>query len=106
MAFSPCFEVISICTTLSTITQPAETRSPAVNSTGKDSPVNALLSRLAAASKRPSAGKRPPGATSMTSPGCNCAAGTVTRSPCSIRIAVSGTSAIKACTPVRAREAA
>ena len=107
IALSPGSEITVSCTRRSTLVAPAATRSPALRSTGTDSPVKALSSKLAKGeSSWPSAGRRPPAATSITSPGRRSRWATVSRTPSRTRIAVSGFSAINALTPCRARLAA
>ena len=107
MALSPGPERTVSCTRRSTLVAPAGTFSPAERSTGIDSPVRALSSKLAVAvSNSPSAGRRPPAATSITSPGRSVLIATVWRSLPVTRVAVSGFSAISALTPFRARLAA
>ena len=107
MALSPGSESTVSCTRRSTLVAPAGTFSPAARSTGMDSPVRALSSKLAVAvSSAPSAGRRPPAATSITSPGRRVVMATVSRVPFTTRVAVSGFSAISALTPLRARLAA
>ncbi len=107
MALSPAFDTTSRVTSRSTLVAPAGTLSPALRSTGSDSPVKALSSKLANGEiRRPSAGKRPPAGTSMVLPGCSWLAGMVSRTPLRMRIALSGFNAISALTPLRARLAA
>ncbi len=107
MALSPGSDRTLSCTRRSTLVAPAGTFSPAARSTGRDSPVRALSSKLAVAvTSAPSAGKRPPAATSITSPGRSVLMATVSRLPFITRVAVSGFSAINALTPLRARLAA
>ena len=100
MALSPGFEMTLSCTRRSALVAPAGTLSPALRSTGIDSPVKALSSKLAkGVISLPSAGSRPPAATSITSPGCKSFCATVSRWPSRTRTAVSGFSAISALTP-------
>ena len=107
MALSPGSESTVSCTSRSTLVAPAGTFSPAARATGMDSPVRALSSKLAVAVTRtPSAGRRPPAGTSITSPGRKVLMATVSRVPFITRVAVSGFSAISALTPLRARLAA
>ena len=107
MALAPGSESTSSVTRRSTLVAPAGTFSPVARSTGIDSPVRALSSKLAnPETSLPSAGKRPPAATSITSPGRRLLIATSSRSPLRRRVAVSGLSAISALTPLRARLAA
>ncbi|CSP38850.1 Uncharacterised protein [Shigella sonnei] len=100
MALAPGSDSTSSVTRRSTLVAPAGTLSPVARSTGMDSPVRALSSKLAnGESSLPSAGKRPPAATSITSPGRRLLIATSSRSPLRRRVAVSGFSAINALTP-------
>ncbi len=107
IALSPGSDSTLSWTRRSTLVAPAGTFSPAARATGMDSPVKALSSKLASAlSSAPSAGRRPPAATSITSPGRSESIATVLRSPLITKVAVSGLSATRALTPFRARLAA
>ena len=107
IALAPGSESTSSVTRRSTLVAPAGTLSPVARSTGIDSPVSALSSKLAKPeTSLPSAGRRPPAATSMMSPGCRVLIATSSRTPSRRRVAVSGFNAISALTPLRARLAA
>ncbi len=111
MALLPGSDTTSRRSTRSAARLPAGTLSPWRRSTGMDSPVRALSSNAPrGSSRRASAGKRAPGAISMMSPGRSSSAPTSSRTSPSavvrIRNALSGTSAIRAVTPARARPAA
>ncbi|CQQ72199.1 Uncharacterised protein [Salmonella enterica subsp. enterica serovar Typhimurium str. DT104] len=107
IALAPGSDSTSRVTRRSTLVAPAGTLSPVARSTGIDSPVSALSSKLAKPeTSLPSAGKRPPAATSIISPGRRVLIATSSRTPSRRRVAVSGLSAINALTPLRARLAA
>src|SRR5471030_3400391 len=107
IALAPGAEVTLMRATRSTHKLPAGTFSPGSRSTGTDSPVRALSSKLAALSSNvASVGRRPPAATSITSSGRKSATGTRVDLPSTISTALSGISAISALTPLRARLAA